>query len=252
MPEPVANGDPSEPEAAAVASAESAAAPAALDADGPARARSGTARPASSGPTIRRMGRGALLVELDDLTQVQALHHALTVDRPAAVEEIVPAARTVLIRFDADRLPAARLVDELRSRDLAPVPDREGTLVEIPVSYSGPDLGEVAELTGLSEQDVVRRHSGREYRVAFCGFAPGFGYLVGGDPRLRVPRRETPRVRVPGGAVALADEFSAVYPRESPGGWRLLGRTELTLWRPDRPDPALLTPGDRVRFREVR
>ncbi|WP_083683067.1 MULTISPECIES: 5-oxoprolinase subunit B family protein [Actinoalloteichus] len=203
-------------------------------------------------PAVHRVGRGALLVELDDLTQVQALHHSLTADRPEAVDEIVPAARTVLISFDADRLAADRLITELRSRDLSPVPNREGTLVEIPVSYSGPDLGEVAELTGLSEQDVVRRHCGREYRVAFCGFAPGFGYLVGGDPLLTVPRRETPRVRVPGGSVAVADEFSAVYPRDSPGGWRLLGRTELALWQTDRPEPALLTPGDRVRFREVR
>ncbi len=107
---------------------------------------------------------------------------------------------------------------------------------------------EIAQLTGLGVDEVIRRHQRAEYVVAFVGFAPGFGYLVGGDPALRVPRRSTPRTRVPAGSVALAGEFTGVYPREGPGGWQLIGRTEAVLWDLDRQPPALLAPGTRVRF----
>ncbi|AOS62718.1 5-oxoprolinase subunit B family protein [Actinoalloteichus hymeniacidonis] len=202
-------------------------------------------------PRILPVGRSALLVELADLDAVQALHHSLTTDHIDGTTEIVPAARTVLVAFDPRLVSAELLAEAVRSRDPAPLSRTAGESIEVPVTYGGPDLAAVAELAGLSEQEVVRRHSGGDYRVAFCGFAPGFGYLVGGDPALRVPRRETPRVRVPGGSVAIADEFTAVYPRDSPGGWQLLGHTELELWHSDRPNPALLAPGDRVRFREA-
>ena len=114
------------------------------------------------------------------------------------------------------------------------------------------DLAEVAAISGLSQEDVVARHLRPEYQVAFCGFAPGFAYIVGGDPALRVPRRRNPRTAVPAGSVALADEFTGVYPRQMPGGWQLIGRTDAVLWDLDRDPPALLPPGTRVRFVEGR
>jgi KipI family sensor histidine kinase inhibitor len=120
--------------------------------------------------------------------------------------------------------------------------------VEIPVCYDGEDLAEVGELTGLGADGVVEAHTGQTWTVAFAGFAPGFGYLVGEDDRLHVPRRTTPRTKVPAGAVGLAGEFSGVYPRESPGGWQLIGSTRLPMWDLDRDPPALLQPGLRVRF----
>lgn len=125
-------------------------------------------------------------------------------------------------------------------------------LVEIPVVYDGADLAEVAHLTGLTPDEVVARHVGGRYRVAFGGFVPGFAYLVGLDPVLVVPRLATPRTRVPAGAVAIGGEYTAVYPRTTPGGWRLLGRTEAVMFDPARDDrPALLVAGDEVRFVEV-
>ena len=121
-------------------------------------------------------------------------------------------------------------------------------VIEIGVRYDGPDLGEVARLSGLDEDEVIAAHVGTRWRVAFTGFAPGFGYLVGGDPRLAVPRRPTPRTSVPAGSVGLAGEFSGVYPRASPGGWQLIGRMDAVLWDLDRTPPALLRPGVQVRF----
>jgi KipI family sensor histidine kinase inhibitor len=119
------------------------------------------------------------------------------------------------------------------------------------VHYDGADLAEVAKETGLSEREVVRLHANARYAVAFCGFAPGYGYLTGLDPRLHLPRRNTPRTKVPAGSVAIAGEYSAVYPRESPGGWHLIGRTDLVVWDVDRDPPQLLVPGTRVRFVEA-
>jgi KipI family sensor histidine kinase inhibitor len=121
-------------------------------------------------------------------------------------------------------------------------------LVEIPVTYDGADLAEVAELTGLTPAEVAARHAAAEYTVAFCGFSPGFGYLTGGDPALDVPRLATPRTKVPAGSVAIAEAFTGVYPRELPGGWRILGTTTAVLWDLDRDPPGLFVPGTRVRF----
>ncbi len=121
----------------------------------------------------------------------------------------------------------------------------------IDVVYDGADLADVAELTGLDVPGVIEAHTGRPWRCGFGGFAPGFAYLVGGDPRLAVPRRSEPRTRVPAGSVGLAGEFSGVYPRQSPGGWQLIGHTDAVLWDVDRPQPALLMPGMRVQFRAV-
>jgi len=126
--------------------------------------------------------------------------------------------------------------------------DDDRAVVEIPVVYDGDDLDDVARATGLEPSDVIARHSGSSFRVDFCGFAPGFGYLRGLDPRLHLPRRATPRTRVPAGSVAIAAEFTAVYPRPSPGGWHLLGSTDRVMFDPDRSPPALFEPGVHVRF----
>jgi KipI family sensor histidine kinase inhibitor len=124
-------------------------------------------------------------------------------------------------------------------------------IIEIPVRYDGPDLTEVSEITGLSVDEVIAAHTGTSWRVAFGGFAPGFAYLSWGDPRLAVPRRPEPRTSVPSGAVGLAGEFSAIYPRSSPGGWQLIGRTDVVIFDIARVPPALLQPGVAVRFIDV-
>jgi KipI family sensor histidine kinase inhibitor len=194
-------------------------------------------------------GDVGVLVELDDLAEVLGLQARLAADPPAGVVELVPATRTLLVRID----PAVTSVTAAARALEGVEPDHGGDAsgdehVEIPVVYDGEDLEEVARLTGLEVAGVVEAHTEQTWTVAFAGFAPGFGYLVGEDDRLHVPRRSEPRSRVPIGAVGLADEFSGVYPRSSPGGWQLIGRTELTMWDVDRDPPALLEPGTGVRF----
>ena len=206
------------------------------------------------------MGDSAVLVEVADtdaaLALRAALHEALSGRHPfepvwAAVDEVVLGARTVLVlvreRGDLEAVRAACLSVAAATRPPTSVP-AGGREVEVPVVYDGPDLGEVALLTGLTPDEVVRAHTGSQWQVGFGGFAPGFAYLVGGDPRLRVPRRSSPRTRVPAGSVALAGEFSGIYPQDSPGGWQLIGSTDLVLWDSERDPPALLEPGTRVRF----
>ncbi|MDH2430351.1 allophanate hydrolase subunit 1 [Sphaerisporangium sp. TRM90804] len=201
-------------------------------------------------PRLRRCGDGALLVELEGVDEVVALYDALVADPPPGVTELLPAARTLLVRFEPSSRKGAVESAVLGARPAGGRPGAGGE-VTVPVVYDGADLAAVAELTGLTEREVVQAHTGSPWTVAFCGFAPGFGYLVGGDPRLAVPRRTESRVRVPAGSVALAAEFSAVYPRESPGGWQLIGRTGLRVWDVAAEPPALLRPGTRVRFTEA-
>ena len=170
------------------------------------------------------------------------------------VADVIPAAETVLVVAEGHASVAtlrAALLETRPGGSTVPSSD-DGDVVEIPVRYDGPDLADVAELTGLSARDVVAAHVDSVWRVAFGGFAPGFGYLVGGDPRLHVSRRSSARTAVPAGAVGLAGEYTGVYPRESPGGWQLIGTTDAPMWDLDRDPPALLRPGARVRFREVR
>jgi KipI family sensor histidine kinase inhibitor len=161
--------------------------------------------------------------------------------------DVVPGARTVVVAVEpgTDLAALRRAVLELEVDAVAAL---DGPVVEIPVVYEGPDLAEVAELTGLSPDEVVAAHTGTPWRVGFGGFAPGFAYLTGGDARLQVARRSEPRTSVPAGAVGLAGEFSGVYPRSSPGGWQLIGRTDAVLWDPDRTPPALLSAGAQVQF----
>lgn len=196
----------------------------------------------------RPVGRDALLVECADTAGVAAAYAALT-GRAAELRatDIVPAARTVLLDGLADLQSAAELVAALApAAGLAP--DDGGPPVEIPVTYDGPDLDEVARQWGLSTAEVVRIHSEAEYVVAFCGFAPGFAYCTGLPAGRHVRRRPEPRPRVAAGSVALAGEFTSVYPSDSPGGWQLIGSTTLPVWRPDADPPALLAPGTPVRF----
>ncbi|MEV5548758.1 allophanate hydrolase subunit 1 [Streptomyces sp. NPDC052309] len=201
--------------------------------------------------TARPAGRHALLVELPDAERTAAFHAELLRRRAVGtlppVREIVPGARTVLL--DGVRDPEA-LARRLADWEIAPRMADDGDVVEISVRYDGPDLADVAALWGVGREDVAGLHSSRTYRVAFCGFAPGFGYLTGLPAELHVPRRATPRTRVPAGAVALAGPYSAVYPRSTPGGWQLIGTMPDPgrLWDPMREAAALLTPGTRVRF----
>jgi KipI family sensor histidine kinase inhibitor len=205
------------------------------------RARPGRARPA---------GDAALLLQADGLASVLAA--AIASERIPGVLDVVPGARTVLVTTEPGRLD----LSELAARALAlPLPEAgpgAAARAEIPVVYDGPDLAEVARLTGLTAGEVVARHAAGDYTVGWLGFSPGFGYLTGLDPVLAaVPRLAEPRLRVPAGAVAIAGGLTAVYSSTSPGGWRLLGRTSAVLWDPRRDPPALLAPGMRVRFRAV-
>ncbi|MFE0042116.1 5-oxoprolinase subunit B family protein [Streptomyces albireticuli] len=204
---------------------------------------------AAAEPRVLPVGRHALLVEVDTAERAQALHAELLRRRAAGelppVREIVPAARTVLLDGLDD--PGA-LAADLAGRPVPPLATADGEPVVLPVRYDGPDLAEVAALWGVGGDEVARIHSGLEFRVAFCGFAPGFGYLTGLPERLRVPRRATPRTAVPAGSVGLAGPYTGVYPRSSPGGWQLIGRTDAVLWDTGREPAALLAPGTRVRF----
>jgi KipI family sensor histidine kinase inhibitor len=194
-------------------------------------------------------GDAAVLVELADLDQVGRLYAELRREPLPGTLDVVPATRTVLVTLDRAATGPERVAAALLGRTLPDTSDPgERPLVEIPTRYDGPDLADVAELTGLSVAEIARRHGGCEWTVAFCGFAPGFAYLTGGDPALRVPRRQTPRTAVPPGSVGLADGFTGAYPRRMPGGWQLVGSTDAVLWATDRDPPALLPPGTRVRF----
>ena len=200
---------------------------------------------------LRPVGERGVLVELDDLAAVHALTSGVREAAPDGLVDVVPGYRTVLITVAAAaQLPAVR--DLLPRLPLTADAAGGGRLVEVPVVYDGEDLDEVAAILGCDRDEVVRRHTSGLWTVAFCGFAPGFGYLTAHAEEWSVPRRKSPRTRVPPGSVALAGEFSAVYPRETPGGWQLIGRTDLAVFDLDRDPPALLTPETRVRFVESR
>lgn len=202
-------------------------------------------------------GDRALLLEFDSSAEVLAWTAAVREADLPGVVDIVPAARTILVAVAETRLqaPTRQRLDRMQLTEKAvaasAAPGDGAADVTLDVVYDGEDLEEVARLTGLSPDEVVAAHTGTLWRVGFSGFAPGFAYLIGGDERLAVPRRSEPRTKVPVGSVGLAGEFSGVYPRESPGGWQLIGRTSAVLWDIDRDDPALLAPGLWVQFRAV-
>ena len=201
--------------------------------------------------TVLDYGDQAVLLQFDSTADVLAWAAALREAALPGVLDIVPASRTVLLKLDGPRHQSA-VRRRLRTLRVAPdmvatAPPEEPTVID--VVYDGADLAEVADRTGLTTAQVINAHTATPWQVGFGGFAPGFAYLVGGDPRLAVPRRSEPRSAVPAGAVGLADEFTGIYPRRSPGGWQLIGHTDVVLWDIDRPNPALLTPGMWVQFR---
>lgn len=209
---------------------------------------------------VRRAGERSLLVDLPDTAAVHALAAwARASEHAGLLEEVVPGARTLLVvaRSEAaDRLD--RLAAALHSADPARAPEGSTTggsprTVEVPVVYDGPDLAEVCERTGLTRDEVVSAHRDADYRVAFMGFSPGFAFCSGVPEPLRLPRRSSPRTSVPAGSLAIANDFTAVYPTASPGGWHLLGRAVgPPMWDTDRDPPQLVDPGDRVSFVEQR
>lgn len=204
-----------------------------------------------TGRVVRPCGAHALLLEVADPDELAAVAAALTAEPPAGVLDVVPGARTVLL----DARPGTdlgRLARALEQLDPPPAARDAAHEVVLTVRYDGPDLGDVAAHTGLTSAEVVAAHTGSVWTVGFCGFVPGFAYLRGGDDRLWVPRRPNPRTRVPAGSVGLADGWTGVYPRASPGGWALIGRTDAVLFDVDRDPPALLRPGLRVRFEDAR
>ena len=194
---------------------------------------------------VRAVGANALLLEVDDPAAWFAdLTHRRAAGELTAVD-IVPGARTVLLDGLADTTAAAEAV---RTWTPAPMDESTGATVDIPVTFDGPDLAAVAELWHTSPTGVVDRLLETPLHVAFCGFTPGWAYLSGLPEELTVPRLPTPRAKVPAGSLGLADRYAGIYPTASPGGWRLVGRTDVTLFDPERTPPALLMPGTRVRL----
>jgi KipI family sensor histidine kinase inhibitor len=202
---------------------------------------------------FRVVGWSALLVECETPDEVEAWRAALWRARDAGeltATDIVPGARTVLLDGVPDPAALATLLTDWPAPGLASAASAGAAPLEvtIPTVYRGADLPNVARLWGVDVDEVVRRHSAIRYRVAFCGFAPGFGYLTGLPQEWSVPRLATPRIRVPAGSVGLAGGYTGVYPTESPGGWLLIGHTDVVLFDVDADPPALLTPGTTVRF----
>lgn len=193
-------------------------------------------------------GDTAVLLSCESLDEARRWHAAIETE-VEGYDDLVMGAESVLVRTDRERVAAIRAaIGDLRPP--ASVPPAIGSAVEIPTRYDGPDLEAVATHTGLSHAEVIAAHTACTWTVAFGGFAPGFVYLTGEDERLHMPRRSSPRTRIPAGSVGLAGAFSGVYPRESPGGWQLIGHTDMAMWDLDRDPPAALLPGHQVRFVE--
>jgi KipI family sensor histidine kinase inhibitor len=202
---------------------------------------------------IRPYGDHAVLVLLEDAAAVTPLHTGLlaALGDHAGLSAVVPAARSVLVEFEPSVLAPARVREAIRAAALearGPVAATSLAALHIEVRYDGPDLNAVAAAAGLSSDAVIALHSEAEYTVQFCGFSPGFGYLTGLPEPLRLPRLDAPRAKVPAGSVAIAGDYTGVYPKASPGGWRLLGHTDAVLFELHRDPPALFVPGRSVRF----
>ncbi len=202
--------------------------------------------------TWRPYGEHGVLIECRDLNEVHGLFRK--VRGSGLVEECVPGAETLFVRPRDPATSSAELVRRITSLPAKSdgFGDVERPLHVVDVVYDGVDLDDVAALTGLSVEEVIRRHAAPTYTVAFLGFSRAFPYLVGLDPQLIVPRLESPRSSVPAGSIAMGAGFTGIYPASTPGGWRLLGRSSAAFFDESRDPPGLLSPGDRVRFREVR
>lgn len=197
-------------------------------------------------------GDRALLVEFSSAEEVRRFHTVFTSALPAGVVDVVPAARTVLVTVDEATLSLGRLRDLILSAPLAAVSESVSSgEVLIDVVYDGFDLEEVARSVGETRANLVAAHTSAVWHVAFTGFAPGFAYLTSADWVYDISRRSEPRTKVPAGSVALAGEYCGAYPRDTPGGWQLIGATDAPLFDVNRTPLALLTPGMTVRFREV-
>jgi KipI family sensor histidine kinase inhibitor len=214
-----------------------------------------------SGPDIEAIADDALLVRMGERidpatnARVHAFCDRIRMQRPLWLRDLVPAYASVGVFFDPLLIPADDVGRWLRGLQEDEAHDAVAAFaprtVEIPVRYGGddgPDLESAAAELGLAPAQLVQRHAAGDYTVAMIGFAPGFPYLLGLDPALALPRLATPRTVVPAGSVAIGGAQTGIYPRESPGGWRLIGRTPLALFDPSRDPPALLAPGDRIRF----
>lgn len=191
-------------------------------------------------------GAHARLLECADLADSQAIHRWILDQHRPEIIAVVPGARTLLLHLDGG-LPQ-EFCRQLTTVRPAPAAPSSAELITVEVRYDGADLDAVAELLELSVEELIAHHTGQDWTVAFGGFAPGFGYLAPTRTSLPVPRRASPRTRVPAGSVALADQWSAIYPTASPGGWQLIGSTELALFDAEADPPAILRPGSRVRF----
>jgi inhibitor of KinA len=211
------------------------------------------------GLRIAAAGDAALVVELsasiDVATSGRVIAMAAAVQARCGtfLRDVVVGYCTLTLYFDPLAVDAGWLEEEARQAflDTGATETPEGPLMDVPVCYGGdlgPDLADVAAAAGMTEPDVIAVHSGMIYRVYMLGFTPGFAYMASVDPRLALPRRATPRPRVPAGSVAIAAGQTAIYPAENPGGWHLIGRTRVMPFDPARPEPFLFQPGDRVRF----
>jgi KipI family sensor histidine kinase inhibitor len=192
-------------------------------------------------------GPTAVMLEVETTEQAAQLAAHLRSMAITGIVDLIPAARTVLVCCDA---PARLASVEAAVGSFVPGEETalNGVLVEVPTVYDGEDLASVADATSMSVQEVIELHSSITYQAAFCGFVPGFAYLTGLPPVLRLPRRLNPRARVPGGSVAIGADFTGVYPTASPGGWHLLGRATVAMWDSSRARPSFIEPGDTVRF----
>lgn len=203
---------------------------------------------------VQPMGEAALLIEcaLDDVAEANACALALAEALPAEWHPL-PTIRSVLVRFDPLCHGYDEVRDHIRGLLARGVPERRSPSrqVTIQVRYGGadgPDLESVASQLGLTPDDVIAQHTAHPWRVLMIGFAPGFPYIGPLPASLSLPRRATPRAAVPAGSVAIAAGMTGIYPSSLPGGWHLIGRTEVALFDPARNPPALLQPGDYVQF----
>lgn len=194
----------------------------------------------------------SFLIELSSLEQTLALYRTLLRADLAAIQSLVPAAQTILVSFDPYQLQQQQLIQQISALDLDQDQQQQHQTRVIPIRYDGEDLAQVAELQGLSVQELIRRHHHSVWQVAFIGFAPGFAYMRSPDqPFGEIPRLAVPRKRIPAGALGLAGQYSGIYPKDSPGGWQWIGNSTEKMWDLSRANPALLLPGMTVQFEDV-